>query len=1736
MAKTSQQFALQLRAMNKARLQFMMRMNEYNSDYHAALMPHQGSNVGDAVTNPGPQQLALESLAKMQQPVNLPKEGKKEDESSWMDAFYQVPVIGWGAWAGKKAFETGPGKTALDILSRGNYASANAALEHGKIALDRNDPEYKKGGHTPLDEVASSFKTLANPDVYEAFWKGLKGEEKTTYADVIKQQNPGSSPIVQGVGGFAADVLADPTTYIPGGAIAKLSKQGVNAAKGVRTGTKAVEALDDTAKIADDIAANEKIVTPTAEKVIPEQVDNVEAVTKPLQEVATKPVEVPGNTDFFDGLQADELIRAIESTTIDRSSLRNLPAPFKEATEEIEERVPKTVYDEVDTPVEKVESDPNAAKLARLRAIKLGIMQKPDYRIGNHRVADLVEMGKQNPDMVPGIEKAINTEAKRLYREGTADIDLIRFSGRSGGVSAGLTIDQAAKMLERGEIPKVNTTGDFTKNYPLHDIEDLDNLFMSNIKGEKVSIRDYLEGLGVKITQVSEKQPFRFDFEKAPATVKRKVARTVYETTKKQVTKSVGLEGDELKSWLSGVEGTALDASEIKYLREAKNVEEFNKRLSELAAKQVAGNFKTLDELEKAFNQGLVPKEAIEALFKIAGVKTAKQLREKVTKILEKTGEKKKPKVERLTSIDENDPWMTPKTDTPPVAKSSEEFVKELEVNPAATKKEVPAITPERLEDLSKVLPIAIVKNLVDPQDVSKYPFLSGRKLAKRTSEVVGEGKGRNLKGWHKYSQMDTFKALIGVASKRHKVPAKGNISPAARRQMFQNRSIAMFNEVMTGMRLAEAALKNAGVKFIAGVDNSGVLLSAVDVLDSVNRNTVRNYLFRPPGANVPTVQLTGLMDAVESLAKGHMGQLSPELAQSSALAILRSEPGIAKLAKPDVEASKLLKELNEAMPAVMTRVNANYAEEAVKLGESVTSMTDDVIENVVKQYGDPNISMTDAFNTFADRYKDIAARGHSVKAPTDAYKVARDKTDLVLGEKLSPGDFAEAAIGQDMAKAATVKEAAKVGTKQFKSRKEEALAELGETDMSDKFEASLHAALFRSEIPLLGKVGMVTDVLGQAFVSQWRHKDLHDMLHRERNVVQSLARSHRALMQNTWQIAQHGAGAKASETIQEAFRHMQGGTIPADQVTQAVMDSMKNSIGLMFSSGNGKLDYATRNGLFADHLNDVMKYYGVPEEYMFKEGVPISEQTDAWRNWADVEDPLDLLDKVHASMQRATVEVTLGRSFSEEFGSAVKKDGFVKITDERNRSKAFRFIDSDLYYPRDIAEQFKYLDSALKGTMTGTPSGNLGSILRKYDSILHAWKSGVTIYRPGHHVRNLIGDLSLSFFAGVNDPRVYQKALRVMASRGKAYEDWDGLKALETQSEELATGVAKTRVKINGKKVAIDDDKLWRLAFDQGILPDYRVLEDISFNSEQIGKIGGVSLTKPFGGRVQKFFGGLSQSRDHYIRLAHFIHDIEKGSYKTLDEAANAAGKQVRKWHPDGSDLTSFERNVMRRLIPFYSWVRKAIPLVVETTVMKPGKAMIFPKAMYNFAIANGLDPNSLSDPFPQDQLFPNFLSDQLIGPQWKGNLFGIPGFGSQQNRYYGMNPGEPLTDIGSSYLGANPQDAIAGGITPLLKIPIELQTGTNLGTSAGISDWSEYWDQQIPGVGYIGNITGTSPTGGFEPKQNIQKGLDQPGMNQMGIANFLSGLGLKDYSKPNYIRRAQFELLDKLRAEHGQ
>jgi hypothetical protein len=581
----------------------------------------------------------------------------------------------------------------------------------------------------------------------------------------------------------------------------------------------------------------------------------------------------------------------------------------------------------------------------------------------------------------------------------------------------------------------------------------------------------------------------------------------------------------------------------------------------------------------------------------------------------------------------------------------------------------------------------------------------------------------------------------------------------------------------------------------------------------------------------------------------------------------------------------------------------------------------------------------------------------------------------------------------------------------------------------------------------------------------------------------------------------------------------------------QTIMDAVKSSTDIIFG-GSKRGSLAARNGLFPSHVNKYLDYYGVPSDIRFAEKIPLSDQADAWRSW-ETNSPLDVLDKVHAAHQRALIDVTVGREFSNEFGSAATKPGYSRITDRAGQSTLFKFIDTEKFYPNEIIRQIPYADAFLSGTAAHIKNPTASKLIKKYDAILHAWKSGVTIYRPGHHISNAMGDITLAWLAGVNNPLVYETGMRILRGRSELYGGPDGLKALV--SDTGLAGKSAGSIKV-GKLGELSHDAVWRGAYNQGLLPDFRVLEDISFNEGQaFGKLGGLSWRKPFGGKIQKAAGGLSQTRDHWIRISHFVDALQKSKANTIEDAVKEAGAVVRKWHPDGSDLTATERQVMRRLIPFYAWMRKSAPLAVEAAVMTPGKTLVIPKAMYNFSTAMGINPDSLGDPFPMTGLYPEFLTDQSFGPQWKGTLLGISGLGQYSNRQYGFSlPGDPVSSTGGG-LFTNPKPTILGGITPALRVPLELATGSQLGTGSSIADKTDYADSQIPGVSIAANITNRSITGLGQPQNDVAKGYQAPGVDKVSIANFLLGLGIKDYSKPNYTKRAQFELRDKIKAANN-
>jgi hypothetical protein len=630
-------------------------------------------------------------------------------------------------------------------------------------------------------------------------------------------------------------------------------------------------------------------------------------------------------------------------------------------------------------------------------------------------------------------------------------------------------------------------------------------------------------------------------------------------------------------------------------------------------------------------------------------------------------------------------------------------------------------------------------------------------------------------------------------------------------------------------------------------------------------------------------------------------------------------------------------------------------------------------------------------------------------------------------------------------------------------------------------------------------------------------------------------------------------------------------------EVIAAWTDLMRHA-GKMFNVGPNAVDNILGNEMFRtgagiDYINDMLSQYRVlgddvtPPGGIYinmdearnvarAKGITLLEAAaDQWRTWP-VKDPVDFLARMNAASIRmasdvAFVEKFIARAKAEGLAFSKKAEGLVPLR-PKGESRYGRLFQEDVYVPEEIAAIFQRIDEVSRESRA--LESELGKFInRTLDPITNTWKYAITLPRPGHHLRNLNGDLSFTFFAeGLSQfASSASDAFKVLSLENK-YEGVDFLRVVTGQGSPIPRN---TTVLSKGNFGDITADQILQAAKERGLLPPGRVIEDL-YDTEMGASRFREALEKgqavislgaaARGGKVEDVLMGISEARDHFARLQHFIQIIRKaqrGDYitrgvfrvtkpKNLDELFDIGAERVFKFHPDVTQLSAFETKYLRRIIPFYSWTRGAVTALAESMIMQPGRLNIPNKAAYNIAIASGIDPNSLYDPFPDDQLFPSFLREEMQGPQWE-----------MGGRYYGISPGIASWDV-FNMLGPDPIRGIVGSTNPLLRAPIELLAGSSLGTGARIRDVSDYVDSSIPGVNYISSVSGTSVSGslaslltggGFDPQYQFAAGNKGPQDQLTSVINWLTGIGLKDYSRPNYINYAEIELRNKA-AEEAQ
>jgi hypothetical protein len=190
-----------------------------------------------------------------------------------------------------------------------------------------------------------------------------------------------------------------------------------------------------------------------------------------------------------------------------------------------------------------------------------------------------------------------------------------------------------------------------------------------------------------------------------------------------------------------------------------------------------------------------------------------------------------------------------------------------------------------------------------------------------------------------------------------------------------------------------------------------------------------------------------------------------------------------------------------------------------------------------------------------------------------------------------------------------------------------------------------------------------------------------------------------------------------------------------------------------------------------------------------------------------------------------------------------------------------------------------------------------------------------------------------------------------------------------------------------------------------------------------------------------------------------------------------------VSKYHFDYTDLSGFERNVAKRIIPFYTWTRKNVPLQLEAIFTDPGKAIL----RYQ-TVARNLQLGT-----DEENIVPSYFGEQ--------QMTRLPWTSGGQQMYGTIDL--PFKDL---FRITDPGQMLAN-VNPLIKTPIEMWAGkqffSDLPLTPKLVPMPKTWEI-IPGFAQVLSATGQAqkgPDGKWYMRENAAYAVGQylPALSQI-------------------------------------
>lgn len=352
------------------------------------------------------------------------------------------------------------------------------------------------------------------------------------------------------------------------------------------------------------------------------------------------------------------------------------------------------------------------------------------------------------------------------------------------------------------------------------------------------------------------------------------------------------------------------------------------------------------------------------------------------------------------------------------------------------------------------------------------------------------------------------------------------------------------------------------------------------------------------------------------------------------------------------------------------------------------------------------------------------------------------------------------------------------------------------------------------------------------------------------------------------------------------------------------------------------------------------------------------------------------------------------------------------------------------------FTEEAKPIVDKFFGVADAGQNGWAKKVLALWDGFTDLWRRWTLYPIPSYHVRNAFSNTVMLMLGDVDDVESIFTPHKILSLLGKFREgkvNWKSITKTEGAVDWNDVKKAMTEMRVTdkfGNQVSGLElyDEFVRAGGPSGGLAFNewnRYLQTVDQHDEFVadfvnaGYIPSSELTGSMLLDNKLLRGGRKAANfmDDRFRFAAFYD----GWKKTGDW--QQAALNMKKLFFDYNDLNIFERNVMRRIFPFYSWARFNIPRSLRMVAENPGRYY----RMYQFVreLETGINDGQ---PVGENDLY-KWLADRgglVIGKDSNGNLSVVSSDGLI-----------PTYDIIKMFRA--PGDMFTGSLNPLLKMPVE-------------------------------------------------------------------------------------------------